>query len=381
MVAKNSKPEVSIVVPVHNGINFLPQFWKNIKTSISKNFELIVVDDGSTENIKETIPNDLKKKNFLFYRNEFPEGYANAVNFGVSKAQGKYYFILNTDLILQKDSLNSMIKTLGDTKDCGIIGSKLIYPQTGRIQHIGVGFSDIKKYHFFLNSPYSNSLVNKNREVQATTFAQVCIPSKVWQATGNLNPFYFNRNEDIDYCLRVRKNGLKIIVDSQSISYHWESLSGTPRFSLDESNEARFWTDWGNKIEQDMLKYLLESWKNQFQSEKKIEINNWAIINLSRGLLDKGIISFIKQKLKSTGNLKVFNFRQTSNPNYQLYLPLILPLNFLSESKRFFYVVDQFPQLDKNKYWFNCRLNLLDNEYVIDHFANIIKTSDLCLNT
>ena len=100
------------------------------------------MDDGSEESVFDTVPEFARAVEVLKLRNEQNVGYAATVNRGCAKATGDLVVQLNTDLILQSQTIHEMIRLIDRTSSVGVVGSKLIYPTTGLIQHIGIGFGN-----------------------------------------------------------------------------------------------------------------------------------------------------------------------------------------------------------------------------------------------
>src|SRR5689334_21812798 len=91
------KPIHSLIVPVHNGSEFIHLFWSSIIPNIQDSTELIVIDDGSREDITRLVPRESLPIVPKILRNESPQGYSRAVNRGLREARGEYLYLLNTD--------------------------------------------------------------------------------------------------------------------------------------------------------------------------------------------------------------------------------------------------------------------------------------------
>ena len=87
------KDLVSIVVPVYNTSNYLYELIKSIQKQKYKNLEIILIDDGSTDNSREICEKFGKKDNRILFFSKKNEGVSIARNFGLDKAKGKYIFL------------------------------------------------------------------------------------------------------------------------------------------------------------------------------------------------------------------------------------------------------------------------------------------------
>lgn len=114
------KIKFSIIVPAYNTYCYIDRCLKSILKQNFKNLEIIVIDDGSTDNLKKQV-NNLKKsyKNFIrFYRTKH-RGVSNARNLGLKKSRGEYIVFVDSDDYLNYDIFNYINNFKEDT-DCFI---------------------------------------------------------------------------------------------------------------------------------------------------------------------------------------------------------------------------------------------------------------------
>lgn len=91
-----SLPLFSVIIPVYNGSNYLSQAIDSVLEQTYQNIELIVVNDGSTDNF-ETRNISLSYGNKIRYFEKDNGGVSSALNFGISKMLGKYFCWLSHD--------------------------------------------------------------------------------------------------------------------------------------------------------------------------------------------------------------------------------------------------------------------------------------------
>ena len=135
-----NKKFLSIIIPVYNNPKDILELLKSIDISNHKNLEIIIIDDGSKPKIK----NDLIKFKIRYYyiKNSGP---AYARNFGASKSSGKYLLFLDSDLVLPRNFIKTLIITL--KKDNIKVGS-IIYGMKSYLDNI---FSQYKAFFDFFN--------------------------------------------------------------------------------------------------------------------------------------------------------------------------------------------------------------------------------------
>lgn len=120
---------ISIIIPIHNQADKIESCLKSILAQTFKDWELIVVDDGSEDNIKEIIQNNINlfpKDRFLFFSKQ-NEGSNPTRNFGFDKSKGDYVIFCDADIIMKENMLEKMIKTLEENPQASFVFSSFMY--------------------------------------------------------------------------------------------------------------------------------------------------------------------------------------------------------------------------------------------------------------
>ncbi|MFR4520663.1 MAG: glycosyltransferase family A protein, partial [Fusobacterium sp.] len=88
---------ITIFTPTYNRKKTLPKLYESLKNQDDKDFEWLVVDDGSSDGTDKLVE-EYQKENILNIRYFYKEngGKQRAVNFGVEKSQGEYFFIVDS---------------------------------------------------------------------------------------------------------------------------------------------------------------------------------------------------------------------------------------------------------------------------------------------
>ena len=150
------KPKFSIIVPVYNTEKYLKRCLDSIKSQSFKDYEVIIVNDGSTDNSSSIIGkysyNVINQKN---------QGLSMARNNGVKKAKGEYLIFLDSDDYIEKDLLKEINKSLSNSPDLVRFQIKEVFDNKDYINYkeepfenkTGVeAFKLITKYHFVENA-------------------------------------------------------------------------------------------------------------------------------------------------------------------------------------------------------------------------------------
>ena len=179
----NKLPLVSIVIPVYNGSLFLWQTILSIYKSKYKNFEVILVDDGSTDSSKELCQEiDKKYKKIRFYSFSKNKGMTRVLNFGIWKAKGKYIARINQDDLMMAKRLEKQTRFLEENPGHVAVGGSIILFTGNNLQCDKINFplsnESIRKQWLRL-SPFSDPTVmfRKKAFLKTRGYSQ-----KIWPA-------------------------------------------------------------------------------------------------------------------------------------------------------------------------------------------------------
>lgn len=135
----------TVMTPTYNRGYKILDLYKSLQEQTNKNFEWIVVDDGSTDNTEDLFKEILKDKNDfkIFYYKIENGGKHRAINYALDRANGKYFFIVDSDDKLPKESIEIIFKwfkTIETKNNFAGIGGLRKYDNTGKI--IGKTFKE-----------------------------------------------------------------------------------------------------------------------------------------------------------------------------------------------------------------------------------------------
>jgi GT2 family glycosyltransferase len=369
-------PRVSVIVPIFNGVAFLPAFFESLTAALPDDSELILVDDGSSEPVWETVPEFAHATSVARLRNETNLGYSVAVNRAFGVATGEIVVQLNTDLILEPECIRAMIDLIAREERVGIVGSKLVFPTTGLVEHIGMAFGNYTRPKIFFELPAAHPLCGRTRELQIMTGATVAMTRNVLDRLGPLDEEYFNQNEDIEHCLLALRHGLRNFVCAESVAYHWKSRSGPARFARRPAGEALLWSRWGREYEVDLGRFVDEALDHALADDPHLESIPFEVLDLSRGADQPIVLDRISRRWPGAQE-RVRRFPQMNNPSERLWLPLLVPHWTVRQSTPFIYLVDAYRELEENALWFESRSRLVTNELIVDLKGAVVRTSDM----
>jgi GT2 family glycosyltransferase len=210
-----------------------------------RNFELIVVDNQSVEpQMLAYLEHLAGTPRVRVLRYAQPFNYSAINNYAAKQANGEVLCLLNNDTeVISSDWMEEMLGHLVQER-VGIVGAKLYYPD-GRVQHAGdvVGVGGIANHlHTSIerDHPGYGRRAVLAQELSAVTGACLMTWRSLYLQLGGLNerhlPVAFN---DVDYCLRVREAGYRVIWTPYAELYHHESLSRGRDLTPDKKVRAR----------------------------------------------------------------------------------------------------------------------------------------------
>ena len=256
------EPRVSIIIPTKDLADMLDRCLESIyKKTKYKNYEVIIVDNGSVEEkTKELFKKYSKKDNFkvIEYNKEF--NFASINNYAVKEATGEYILFLNNDTTVITDGWIQKMVGYAMQDHIACVGAKLLYPNDD-IQHGGVvlGVGGIAR-HAFLNYEgdtygfYGRMVVPYN--YSAVTAACLMVSKKKFNEVNGFTEELKVAYNDIDLNLKLRKKGYYNVLLPQIELYHYESKSRgldttTKKYKQFLKEKEYMENHWKNELEND----------------------------------------------------------------------------------------------------------------------------------
>ncbi len=202
---KTGRPIVSIIMLNWNGKEYTKQCIESVAENTAREkYELIIVDNGSTDGSIEMLE-EMKRKKLVdvVILNSENKGFAGANNQGLKIANCKYLFLLNNDTLLEKNWLEKMIQVAESSEKIGIVGPGLPSGKNGN-ENFGGGYIDDRG---IARHSYKNEEGPAEQVGGAAFFIKISVFEKIGFLDECFNPIYF---EESDYCARARKAGFEV---------------------------------------------------------------------------------------------------------------------------------------------------------------------------
>lgn len=226
----------SVIVVNYNGKRFLKDCISAVLSQSHEHFELIVVDNGSTDGSVEYIHGNFRDERVRVIRSETNLGFAGGNNLGLKHCSGEFIVLLNNDTITHRSWLEELLRCMIENPEAGMAQSLVLtkgipgeyYEMNGTINLLGHNIMRV----FPIRENGIGEIVQANG-------CSLIIPRKLVDEFGGLFPdYYFAYAEDTFLSLRVLFSGRKILHNSRSVVEHFGggSQGGNSLYFYQERN-------------------------------------------------------------------------------------------------------------------------------------------------
>jgi GT2 family glycosyltransferase len=232
--------DLSVCIVTYNARDWLKGCLESIyENTLLTSFEIIVVDNGSNDRVKEMLSQDFPEVSFI--GNENNQGYTRPMNQSLQAARGHYLLQLNPDTVILPAAFDRLIEFMEGHPQVGICGPK-VFNQDGSFQKQCRRGEPrpmaMLSYFFRLSSLFPNNRTfggylleyedeNKTIEVDALSGSCMLIRREVVDQIGYLDEEFFAYQEDTDYCARARQVGWKVYYYPEAQIIHYGGRGGS----------------------------------------------------------------------------------------------------------------------------------------------------------
>lgn len=213
--------DVSIIIPSYNRDKDLNDCLLSIHSQENVTYEVIIVDDGSTDNTCNMVNEHFPKVTLL--RNDNNYGPSFARNIGINAARGKYILFLDSDTVFSSElTLEKFIKFFNEHKDAGTVGGEIRAYQN----EYNIVYGKVIKFDGNSEDLIINNI--KNTFKKCDFLATCCCMVRKDHATniGGFDPYYGFGGEDKDFGYRIKELGLQNYLSADCAVTHNHSKKG-----------------------------------------------------------------------------------------------------------------------------------------------------------
>ncbi|WP_319370800.1 glycosyltransferase family 2 protein [uncultured Ilyobacter sp.] len=286
---------VSIIIPFYNVGNYVKETIKSLESQIYREFEVIFVNDASTDKSLEIVKNSLKKVTFDYKIIDIQKnlGPSAARNTGLSKAEGEYVYFLDSDDILSKDMIKKVMdRFVYDNPDLVFFRFKRIDEEGKVVQNYNEIFDDVEK-------------IKKSRDI-----LKKYINLELFLFTGNvvyrrelLKDICFNEDNVNSYYVEDQDFIIRVLLKSSTVGYIDRDLIGyvqrkgsimRSQFNLRRLNKVKIFNTFYEEYRQrdsELSRLFLKR-----RSKEILWVTRFYIKNESN-LKDRSMANFLKENI------------------------------------------------------------------------------------
>lgn len=330
---------MSVNIVNYNGKRFLPDFFDSLFKQTYKNFEVIFVDNNSTDGSVDYVRHNYSQVRII--ENKDNSGYAEGNNIGYKNSRGEFILIINNDTILKEDLIEKMLKAFDEIPDLGAVQPMVrLMNEKEKLDACGSFWTNTGfNYHYGIYKKASLSIYNNSFPVYGIKGMCMMIPRKVIEKTGLFDSDFWCYFEETDFCHRVWLAGYECWYYPETFIYH--HMGGTSKkksshFIQYHSFKNRLCSYLKNLGSVEMIKvlpiYFLFNFAWSAAFLLKLDINNffvvyqatwWNVAHFGETMVKR---NKIQKMLRKKTDKEIFQ-KTRKNPNMSYYFYLLRGLD------------------------------------------------------
>ncbi len=210
------EPKVTIIIPNYNGLSFMEPCMAALKRQNFRDFDLLVVDNGSTDGSVQwlkahEIPTIFLKEN---------TGFSGAVNTGIKAASTPYVILLNNDTEAEPDYVGELVKAIEASPDIFSVSSRMIQMHSRELMDDGGDMYTVLGWAYQRGVGQPTTLYDRPFRVFAACAGAAIYRREVFEEIGYFDEMHFAYLEDIDVGYRARIYGYRNVYCPKAKVYH-----------------------------------------------------------------------------------------------------------------------------------------------------------------
>lgn len=245
-------PLVSILVVTHNSQAFLePLVWSIRRNTSYPNYEVIFVDNASTDGSGETLEqlsrDDSRVRVIRLERNL---GFAKGNNVAAREARGEFLLLLNADTMVTWGWIERLMRPLRRDSGIGLLAPVTNY--SGNETKINADYANFAEMENFAEN-LARTKIGESSTLGMAPLLCALIPKSAWDASGGLDEQYeVGMFEDDDFAMKLKQAGYRIVVAEDCFIHHFgggsfRQLSSERALHIFEENRARYERKWNTR--------------------------------------------------------------------------------------------------------------------------------------
>lgn len=262
--------KTSIIILTYNNLQYTRQCIESIRKNTKLGtYEIVIVDNASSDGTKEWIN---EQENIVSIQNQENLGFPKGCNQGIEIAKGDNILLLNNDVIVTPNWLKNMIKCLYSSEDIGAVGP--VSNNVTYYQQIDVDYTSLDELNEFATKHNVSDFSKWEERIKLIGFCML-IKKSVLDKIGLLDERFSPGNfEDDDLSIRIRNEGYKNILCSDTFIHHYGNASFMKNGNYEKLlniNEEKFNEKWhfiardAMNMDRNLLNLIKEDKSNKFK--------------------------------------------------------------------------------------------------------------------
>jgi glycosyltransferase involved in cell wall biosynthesis len=287
MTSNNNHIPVSVLMPVYNAGKTVAETITSVLNQTFKNFEFIIIDDGSTDNTEEVITrfNDERIK---LIKNPTNLGIARTLNNGAMLCDGKYICRIDADDIFHRKKIEIQYKFMEKNTDCVVSGTHFRKIKNSKL------LKGSSKHYFHVE--------DKKIRVEMLRNSPLCHPSVMFRSSlFSETGLRYNQEaihcEDYGLWLQASKHGKLHIINRPLVYYRLHSDQISTKHASEQCLKA-------NEIREELIRELLPEIST---NELKIHLALMTDLNSREGIRDEDVSLWVSKICATNSHKKLYD--------------------------------------------------------------------------
>ena len=226
---ESSQPKIFIIILNFNGHDVLAQCLSSVYQSNYLNFEVVVVDNNSSDTSLEQAKKSFSRANFIKNSENF--GFSKGNNVGIRWALEKfadYVLILNNDTVLEKTTLSELVQAMQKNESAGISSPVILSAKNNSVWFAGgnINWHKMRTSHVYeikSDTPYTSEYISG---------CAMFVKKDVFKKIGIFDERFFLYYEDADFSMRAKKAGFDLLIIPSTRIRHLEQSNSKNKMKL-----------------------------------------------------------------------------------------------------------------------------------------------------
>lgn len=252
------KINVSVIIPNWNGKELLKLSLSSLAKQTYKSFEIIVVDNGSTDDSISFVDKNYPEVKIVRLDKNY--GFATAINIGVKQSASEYVALLNNDTEADENWLSEIVKCAERNPEIASFCSKLLnYDNRRKIDGIGILVNEVGQARSIGWEEEDHGQYDQEMPIFGATGGAALFKKDIFIKVGMFDEHYFMYSEEVDWAFRAQFRGYKSLYCPKAIVYHKHKASSGKR--LDKLEYWQFKNMYMTIIKDYPSSIMLKKWR------------------------------------------------------------------------------------------------------------------------